>query len=239
MVKENNVEIDPAVDLKQNQAPTQETTEETAATPPQETPADGVGQAGDQTAGQAADQAADPAGAQTGDQTEVQADAVRAEIEALHRKIAELERENEEYLQSYRRLRADFDNYRRRTRQELSQAADNGKEELLVQILPVLDNLERALTASGEPDTWRSGVEMIFRQFLEILYKTGLKPIPAVGEMFDPNLHEALLREPSEQPENTILEEIKKGYLFGDKTIRPSLVKVAAAPESADGNEKE
>ncbi|NLC53027.1 MAG: nucleotide exchange factor GrpE, partial [Firmicutes bacterium] len=187
-MKENNVDIDAAVDLKQE--PTEETeerTEETAAVPPEEAP----------------DVGAD------------EADAVCKEIDALHKKIEELERTNEEYLQSYRRLRADFDNYKRRTRQEMLQAADNGKEELLLQLLPVLDNLERALTATGEPDKWRSGVEMIFRQFLEILLAAGLKPIPAVGEMFDPNLHEALLREPSEQPENTILEEIKKGYLFG------------------------
>ena len=212
MVKENNVDIDAAVDLKQE--PTEETeerTEETAAVPPEEAP----------------DVGAD------------EADAVCKEIDALHKKIEELERTNEEYLQSYRRLRADFDNYKRRTRQEMLQAADNGKEELLLQLLPVLDNLERALTATGEPDKWRSGVEMIFRQFLEILLAAGLKPIPAVGEMFDPNLHEALLREPSEQPENTILEEIKKGYLFGEKAIRPSLVKVAAASESENGKEKE
>src|SRR5690554_6316558 len=136
-------------------------------------------------------------------------------MEALHKKIEELQQANEEYLQGYRRLRADFDNYKRRTRQEMLQAADNGKEDLLLQLLPVLDNLERALTATGDPDQWRSGVEMIFRQFLEILLGVGLKPIPAVGEMFDPQLHEALMREPSEQPENTILEELKKGYLFG------------------------
>ncbi|MBA2132592.1 nucleotide exchange factor GrpE [Capillibacterium thermochitinicola] len=213
MVKQNNVEIDADVALKQEQA--QETTEETAA-PPQES----------------ADAGAGPAG-------QVDADAARAELEALHKKIEELEREKEEYLQSYRRLLADFDNYKRRTRKELLEAADSGKEELLVKLLPVLDNLELALKATGEPDKWRSGVEMIFRQFLGVLVEVGLKPIPAVGEMFDPKLHEALMREPSEQPENTILEEIKKGYLFGEKTIRPTLVKVAAAPESVSGKEKE
>jgi molecular chaperone GrpE len=211
LVKENNVDIDAATDLKQE--PTEETTETTT----EETAVPG------ETPGASADQA----------------DAECKEMEALHKKIEELQQANEEYLQSYRRLRADFDNYKRRTRQEMLQAADNGKEELLVQLLPVLDNLERALTATGEPDKWRSGVEMIFRQFLGVLLEAGLKPIPAVGEMFDPNLHEALMREPSEQPENTIVEEIKKGYLFGEKTIRPSLVKVAAASESANGKEKE
>ena len=188
MVKENNVDIDAATDLKQE--PTEETTETTT----EETAAPG------ETPGASADQA----------------DAECKEMEALHKKIEELQQANEEYLQSYRRLRADFDNYKRRTRQEMLQAADNGKEELLVQLLPVLDNLERALTATGEPDKWRSGVEMIFRQFLGVLLEAGLKPIPAVGEMFDPNLHEALMGT-LEQPENTIVEEIKKAIFSGKR----------------------
>ena len=110
---------------------------------------------------------------------------------------------------------------------------------MLVQLLPVLDNLERALTATGEPDKWRSGVEMIFRQFLGVLLEAGLKPIPAVGEMFDPNLHEALMREPSEQPGKHHCGRDQKRLSFGEKTIRPSLVKVAAASESANRKEKE
>lgn len=159
--------------------------------------------------------------------------------QTLHKKIEELEREKEEYLQSYLRLRADFENYKRRTRQELEQAADNGKEELLTKLLPVLDNLERALAASGEPEKWRSGVEMIFRQFLGVLAETGLKPIPAVGEIFDPRRHEALMREPSSQPDNTILEELKKGYFFKEKTLRPSLVKVSAFDPDLAGEKEE
>jgi len=160
--------------------------------------------------------------------------------QTLCKKIEELEREKEEYLQGYLRLRADFENYKRRTRQEMQQAADGGKEELLTQLLPVLDNLERALASAGEPEKWRSGIEMIFRQFLGVLAETGLKPIPAVGESFDPKRHEALMREPSSQPENIILEELKKGYFFKDKTLRPSLVKVSAFdPDLAGEKEKE
>ena len=227
MVKRNNVEKDADVDLAPERA--QEITEEAAA-PPREN----AGGDGDQT--EHVVQTGKTDQTNQADQTD---DATRQEIEALHKKIADLEREKEELLQSYRRLLADFDNYKRRTRKELLEAADSGKEELLVKLLPVLDNLELALKATGEPDKWRSGVEMIFRQFLGVLVEVGLKPIPAVGEIFDPKLHEALVREPSEQPENTILEEIKKGYLFGEKTIRPTLVKVAAAPESVSGKEKE
>ena len=153
-------------------------------------------------------------------------------------KTAELRQEKEEQLQAYLRLRADFENYKRRTRQEMLQATDCGKEELLLELLPVLDNLELALGTTGEPEKWRSGVEMIFRQFLEILAQAGLKPILAVGKAFDPNLHEALLREPSAEPENTVLAELKKGYLFGEKTLRPSLVKVAAFDPDLAGEKK-
>lgn len=161
-------------------------------------------------------------------------------IETLQNKVAALEGEKKEQLESYLRLRADFDNYKRRTRQEMLQAADQGKEDLLVKLLPVLDNFELALGTTGEPEKWRSGVEMIFRQFLEILRQVGLKPIPSVGAAFDPTIHEALMREPSAEPENTVLEELKKGYLFGEKTLRPSMVKVAVFdPDLASQNEKE
>ena len=161
-------------------------------------------------------------------------------VETLQNIVATLEEEKKEQLQSFLRLRADFDNYKRRTRQEILQAADQGKEELLAELLPVLDNLELALDTTGEPEKWRSGVEMIFRQFLEILRQAGLKPIPSVGEIFDPNIHEAIMREPSMEPENTVLEELKRGYLFGEKTLRPSMVKVAAFdPDLASENEKE
>ena len=171
------------------------------------------------------DKAAEPIGKTTAVEQE---DSATEAIATLQLKVDALEGEKKEQLQSFLRLRADFDNYKRRTRQELLQAADQGKEDLLAKLLPVLDNLELALGTTGEPEKWRSGVEMIFRQFLEVLAQAGLKPIPAVGEAFDPNIHEALMREPSAEPENTVLEELKKGYLFGEKTLRPSMVKVAA-----------
>ncbi len=150
------------------------------------------------------------------------------EVQDLGKKMSELEQEKEECIQKYLRLRADFENYRRRTKEELLQAAERGKEELVSSILPILDNFERAFNNTGEIDKWRDGIEMIFRQLQEVLANEGVVPIPAVGEVFDPKIHEAVFREPSAMPENTILEELKKGYLFGDKTLRPSLVKVAA-----------
>ncbi len=161
-------------------------------------------------------------------QVETEAEKVGEETQDLETKIAQLEQEKEDCIQNNLRLRADFENYRRRTKEELLQAAKRGKEELVLRILPILDNFERAFENTGEIDKWRDGIGMIFRQFQEILASEGVAPIPAVGEVFDPQVHEAVFREPSAKPENTILEELKKGYLFGDKTLRPSMVKVAA-----------
>lgn len=207
----------------------EELTEESKAAGDEATGAEAGGQ------GETGEQAKEEETPAAGDATAETPDTTQT----LHKKIEELEREKEEYLQSYLRLRADFENYKRRTRQELEQAADSGKEELLKKLLPVLDNLELALATSGEPEKWRSGVEMIFRQFLGVLAETGLKPIPAVGELFDPARHEALMREASSQPDNTILEELKRGYFFKEKTLRPSLVKVSAFDPDLAGEKEE
>lgn len=158
--------------------------------------------------------------------------------------LEQLEREKEELYQNLLRLRADFDNYRRRTREELQLARGQALEEFVLGILPVLDNLERAVDCarvrgSGEEANLLTGVEMVFRQFMAILEKEGVTPITAVGELFDPEKHEAFCRDESEQPENTILEELQKGYLFGKKTIRPSLVKVAAGRQETVAGETE
>ncbi|HHU81864.1 MAG TPA: nucleotide exchange factor GrpE [Firmicutes bacterium] len=158
--------------------------------------------------------------------------------------LEELKREKEELSQRLLRLRADFENYRRRSREELQRARGQALEEFILKILPVVDNLERAVATSangsGDKANLHTGVEMVFRQFMEVLEREGVTPIAAVGEMFDPGRHEAFCREESEEPENTILEEMQRGYLFGEKTIRPSLVKVAVAKEkTAAGESKE
>lgn len=148
--------------------------------------------------------------------------------EELRRSLDELAKEKEELLQGYIRLKADFDNYRRRTREELNQAKDQGLEDLVIKLLPVLDNMERAIDSSGDLHRWREGVEMVLRQFLGVLETEGLAAIAGPGEEFDPNKHEAIARETSDQPENTIIEELRKGYQLKGKTIRASLVKVSA-----------
>lgn len=128
----------------------------------------------------------------------------------------------------YLRLRADFENYRRRSREEMSLAHQEGAKALFIKLLPILDNLERSIDSGGEPEKWREGVDMVVRQFLELLAAEGVAPIKAVGEVFDPQKHEAIAREVSNRPENEIIGELQKGYTFMGATIRPSLVKVAA-----------
>jgi molecular chaperone GrpE len=130
----------------------------------------------------------------------------------------------------YQRLAADFDNYKRRTRQELADRTQYANEELLRKLLPILDNLRRALDHAppGVDPNWFEGVKMVARQFEDTLRAQGLSPIPAVGEKFDPSQHEAIASEETDQhEEGTIVEEMQPGYRLHERVLRPTLVKVA------------
>ncbi|GAB6158116.1 nucleotide exchange factor GrpE [Desulfotomaculum varum] len=129
------------------------------------------------------------------------------------------------------RLQADYENLRRRSRQEKEDLLKFGAEHLIKNLLPVLDNFERALASAGEGgEKFISGVQMIHRQLYEVLTAEGLAPIPAQGEPFDPNLHEAVMQvTDTDQPENTVVEELRKGYYLKGKVIRPAMVKVAVS----------
>lgn len=136
------------------------------------------------------------------------------------------------------RLRADFDNYRKRTERERADIERFALADALRDLLPVVDNLERALGAQGgqgDSVDLRRGVEMIVRQLHEILKRYGLSPIPAVGERFDPAVHEAVFQEESDVvAAPTVAAELQRGYRLNDRLLRPSLVKVAVPREMAD-----
>lgn len=149
------------------------------------------------------------------------------DVEGLKETIRRLEEENTELNQAYLRLRADLENIRRRTQTELLSARQLAVEETILRLLPVLDNFERALNLPSEGEGWRKGIEMVARQFLETLTQEGLEAIPAVGEVFDPEVHEAVIRENADAPEGSIIAEMQKGYKLNGKVIRPSMVKVA------------
>ncbi|MGF7396959.1 nucleotide exchange factor GrpE [Thermoanaerobacterium thermosaccharolyticum] len=154
------------------------------------------------------------------------------EIEELKNKLKQKEEEANEYLEMAQRLKAEFENYRRRTEKEKADLIEYGKEQVILDILPVIDNFERALETqyddNGENASFKEGINLIYRQFKGILEKMGVKEIESLGQMFDPYKHHAVMQEEAEgKKENEIIEVFQKGYMFNNKVIRPSMVKVA------------
>lgn len=136
--------------------------------------------------------------------------------------------ELEELRERHLRLRADFENFRKRAERDRTERVRRGVGDALRDLLPVADNLERALAAPGEVDDLRRGVEMIARQLEDVLRRHGVEPIAALGAPFDPQLHEAVAREEGDDVEvPTVIEELQRGYLYGNALLRPSLVRVA------------
>ena len=149
-------------------------------------------------------------------------------ISSLEEEVASLEEEKDKFYNKLQRLQADFVNYRNRTKREKESVALEAKIELVNEILPVIDNFERALSAEGEKDDLRTGVEMIYKQLMNNLKSQGLKKIATVGEEFDHKYHEAIMQvEDCEEESGIIVEEMQTGYLIEDKVIRPAMVKVA------------
>lgn len=150
------------------------------------------------------------------------------EINRLKLELAAKDKLIQESNDRLKRMQADFDNFRRRTRQEKEELSSIVAQNLIKELLPLLDNFERALAAdSGDIEGFKEGVQMILKQFMAILEKNGLEPIQAVGEKFDPNFHEAIMRVADEtQEEDTIAEELQRGYSVRGRVIRPSMVKV-------------
>lgn len=152
-------------------------------------------------------------------------------ILALEAELTQAKAKADENYDRFLRLQAEFDNYRRRTQKEKTEIVKYASEQLVSELLPVLDNFERATSsAQSNPDitVFSQGVDMILRQLQTALSKVGLKPMEAVGQPFDPNLHEAVMRVESEDhPENTVVEELQKGYFLKEKVLRPSMVKVS------------
>jgi molecular chaperone GrpE len=159
-----------------------------------------------------------------------------AELIATRSELKRVEAENAELKDRLARRQADFENYRKRIDKERSETYNRVVADIAAKLLPVSDNLKRALEAeasveAAESDEFRhflSGVDLIWKQLNGLLDALGVKPIPAVGETFDPHVHEAVVTEPTDEYEpDTVIQEIVAGYRLGDKLIRPALVKVA------------
>ena len=142
--------------------------------------------------------------------------------------LEELRRERDVLQDRLLRTAADFDNYRKRVDRERRDLAEQTAGEAIKDLLPIIDNLERALQAAAEDDPLRKGVELIHKQMLEMLRKRGVTPIEALGADFDPNVHEAVTHEESDQHrEGEVMEELQRGYKVGERLLRPAMVKVA------------
>jgi molecular chaperone GrpE len=148
----------------------------------------------------------------------------------------ELERERDEYLDALQRLKAEFDNYRKRAAREQVEQKARATERLVKELLPVLDDLERALAAAEDHEeaTLEEGVRLVHRELAAALAHEGLAEIETNGH-FDPHVHEALLSQPSSEEEGSVIEVVQKGYRLGDRVLRPARVVVAAAQED-DGD---
>jgi molecular chaperone GrpE len=146
--------------------------------------------------------------------------------------LPEARRELDEMRDRLLRKTAEFDNYRKRIERERREQSDQATVDLLVALLPIVDDFDRALTveAGPEADSYRKGVELIHAKLHDVLKKRGVRPIEALGADFDPNIHQAVMHEESpDHRDGEVIGELQKGYMLGDRLLRPAMVKVAKA----------
>ena len=153
--------------------------------------------------------------------------------------IAALVAERDEAVDRWKRTAADFDNYKKRVAREREELVTLANERLVKELLPILDDLERALVAAAEHEEARleDGVRLVHRSLESLLERNGVQEIDTAGA-FDPHVHEALLAQPSDADEGSVIDVVQKGYTLGDRVVRPARVVVAAAPPQppdADG----
>jgi molecular chaperone GrpE len=162
---------------------------------------------------------------------ESEADEREREIQQLRAQLESAQAEAQENYQRFLRAQADFENFRRRTRQEKEELAKYAAAGIIESLLPVIDNFERAIVAGKTADAdspLLQGVEMVYKQLMDVLSSAGLEEIESLGKPFDPFLHEAVMKEPSEDhEEGTVIEVLQKGYRLKDRVIRPAMVKVS------------
>ncbi|MBZ4666050.1 nucleotide exchange factor GrpE [Mahella sp.] len=156
---------------------------------------------------------------------------LKEEIALLKQQVESNSKQADEYKDLLQRVQADFDNYRRRNAGAVQDAYKNGMLDAVKQFLPVLDNLERAIKASESSQDFKTlvdGIDMVVKQFHDVMNKMGIEEIEALGKPFDPNLHDAVMSvdKDGDQDSNTVVEVFQKGYKVDDKVLRHSLVKV-------------
>jgi molecular chaperone GrpE len=162
-----------------------------------------------------------------GEETRASGSAGTVDISAAS-EVEKLKAERDALLDRLARQQAEFDNARKRAVREQQEFRDFAAADVIKGILPVLDSFERALKAGGDGSEFRSGVELIYRQMLDALQKAGVQPIKAVGQPFDPKMHEAIeMVDTTDVPDHHVLDELQRGYRYKDRLLRPAMVRVA------------
>jgi molecular chaperone GrpE len=159
-----------------------------------------------------------------------------SELQSLAIKLTEISNQRDAFQGQYLRIAADFDNFRKRSSKEKEDTELRVKCATIMELLSVVDNFERARTQIKPQNDGEMGIHKsyqgVYKQLVDSLKRIGVSPMRAEGQQFDPNLHEAVMRQPTEEhPEGTVIEELQRGYYLGDRILRHSLVKVAAPPE--------
>jgi len=165
-------------------------------------------------------------------------------LEELKKEVIDMKENEKRYRDQLIRMQADFENFQKREEKKKKEFMEYAKKDLICQLLSVVDNLERAATYAQnqehQPETIREGIKGVLKEFRKILEKEGLKPIKAVGERFDPYCHEAIMQVESDQyPEDTVTEEITRGYYLKSNVLRPSVVKVSKGRSRKEKNKDE
>ena len=170
-------------------------------------------------------------GAGGADEVAGEASAADDGVDPIAAELEEAVRRRDAHYERLQRVTAEFENYRKRTERERRELIEQAAGDLLGDLLPVVDDLERALTAETQDgDAYRRGVEIIHRQLLDVMARRGVAPIEAVGADFDPALHQAVVHEPSgSHRDGEVVEELRRGYTLRQRLLRPSMVKVAKA----------
>lgn len=160
-----------------------------------------------------------------GPEFDLRGDQLQAELDAARE-------EAEQHLETARRTQAEFENFRKRSQRDMEDTRKRAGERVITQLLPVLDNLERAIdhtVAGGDPDSLLKGVEMVKQQVLDVFDKEGVEILDPLGQPFDPNMHQAVQQQADETvPDGTVISVFQKGYRLGGRVVRPAMVVVSA-----------
>ena len=179
---------------------------------------------------------------QSADTTEVPAEELPTDPEELKDLLIQKSQEAKENYDRFLRLAAEVENFKKRQEREISEVRQFANENLIKELLPVLDNLERALEHSRQseaPEALLEGLEMVNQDFLKVLGRFGITPLTSVGEQFDPTYHHAVMEEEAPEVEDqTVLKELQKGYLMQNRLLRPAMVVVSKNTEKPDNKIK-